>query len=80
VLTPSESETRSFVTTAASASLGQRSCGMETKKRHVSDDSEVSLPKKRAIADAHGSPTPHTNGSITTDEPKDANIEVRVVS
>jgi hypothetical protein len=52
---------------------------METKKRHVPDDSEASLPKKRALVDPRGSPTPHVNGhgSDMTDEPKDDNVEVR---
>jgi hypothetical protein len=54
-----------------------RPCVMETKKRHVSDDSEVSLPKKRALTNAQGSPTPHVNvNGLNSDEPKDDNLEV----
>jgi hypothetical protein len=48
---------------------------METKKRHVADDSETPITKKRALVDAGGSPTPHINGQAA-DEPKDDNLEV----
>lgn len=48
---------------------------METKKRHVAEDSEAPITKKRALVDAGGSPTPHINGQAV-DEPKDDNLEV----
>lgn len=51
---------------------------METRKRQIPEDGEATLSKKRALIDAHGSPTPHVNGlPADGDEPKDDNLEVR---
>lgn len=55
-------------------------CTMETRKRQIADDAEATLPKKRALIDNRGSPTPHVNGLATDgDEPKDDNLEASLL-
>jgi hypothetical protein len=54
---------------------------METRKRHIAEDGEASLPKKRALIDVRDSPTPQLNGNtVNPDEPKDDNLEVKLVA